>query len=236
MGNQAQDDAGAVNNNESDATAPTALSTATPPIVSGDEEHQLPPNRDQLHFLGNTDAVHSSDEWGQIDGNTGWMTINYACIQGWTGSRTDRGRQHRDDPLFAEDCRAVGRLTLHRCRRQFGPGMADTDMEGNPRIMFRRRTWVHTSSRNRWSMRQPRPNSLPRNWRRWTCRPGPRAASPPSWRMPSLPWNRPKQCSDQKLEAFIHEVEAQRGKKIVEAEADALIAAAQAIIVLLLSL
>lgn len=240
MGNQAQDDAGAVNNNGSNATVTNCTFHGNSArCVGGMRNINCHPIVTNCIFWENTDTVHSSDdEWGQIDGNTGWMTINYSCIQGWTGSPDPAGVGNiADDPLFAGDCRLSAGSPCIDAGDNSAPGMADTDIEGNPRIIGPaadmgayefQAPLEHAAAETEQLAEKLETLDLPAGTAN-------SLASKLENAVASIEQGQTNAAIN-KLEAFIHEVEAQRGKKIVEAEADALIAAAQAIIVLLLSL
>lgn len=239
MGNQAQDDAGAVNNNESDATVTNCTFYGNSAYrVGGMRNINCHPIVTNCIFWENTDAVHSSDEWGQIDGNTGWMTINYSCIQGWTGSPDPTGVGNiADDPLFAEDCRLSAGSPCIDAGDNSAPGLADTDIEGNPRIIGPAADMGAYEFQEPLEYAAAETEQLAEKLETLDLPAGTASslASKLENAVASMEQGQTNAAIN-KLEAFIHEVEAQRGKKIVEAEADALIAAAQAIIVLLLSL
>jgi len=237
--NSAGSDAGAMNNNESDATVTNCTFYDNSAYrVGGMRNINCSPIVTNCILWNNTDVVHDSDEWGQIDGIPGWMQIDYCCVQGWTGAPDPEGAGNiSGDPLFGADCRLTAGSPCIDAGDSSVWSLSATDIDGNPRIVGLtvdmgayefQELLEHAAVVTDQLADELETLDLPEG----------AANSLTSKLENAIEAMRKGQTNAaiHKLEAFINEVEAQRDKKISEAEADALIAAAQAIIEVLLSL
>jgi predicted outer membrane repeat protein len=237
--NSADMDAGAMNNNESDATVTNCTFYGnSAPRVGGMLNINCYPTVTNCILWGNTDVWHNSGEGGQIDGNLGWMTINYSCIQHWSGLLGGVGNIG-DDPMFVGggDCHLSAGSPCIDTGDDLAPGLSGLDIDGNPRIVGLtvdmgayefQELLQHAAAKTTRLVDDVEALGLPTGIENSLVSKLENAIS-------SIQKGQTKAAVN-KLGAFINEVEAQRGKKIPQGEADGLIDAAQEIILVIESM
>jgi len=235
VGNSADMDAGAMNNNESDATVTNCtFYDNSAPRVGGILNINGYPTVTNCILWGNTDEQHSSHELQQIDGHPG-MTINYCCIQGWTGDLDPDGDGNiGDDPMFVGggNCRLLAGSPCIDAGDSDAPDLSNPDIDGNPRIVGLavdmgayefQDPLQHTAAANTIQLvDEVEALDLPAGIEN-------SLVSKLENTIDSIQKGQTKAAVN-KLEAFVNEVEAQQGNKIPQGDADDLIEAAQAII------
>ncbi|MHC4432495.1 MAG: choice-of-anchor Q domain-containing protein, partial [Planctomycetota bacterium] len=227
------DHAGAMNNNESDATVTNCTFYGNSAYrVGGVLNINCYPTVTNCIIWGNTDELHNSGEAGQIDGNLGWMTIDYSCIQHWSGFLGGVGNIGAD-PMFVGggDCHLLAGSPCIDTGDDLAPSLLGPDLDGNPRIVGLtvdmgayefQNPLQHAAAKAMQLVDDVEALGLPAGIEKSLVSKVENAIN-------SIQKGQTKAAAN-KLEAFINEVEAQRGKKIPPDDADELITAAQAII------
>ncbi len=239
VANSAGDHAGAMNNSSDTTVTNCTLYGNSAPRVGGMLNINSRPIVTNCIIWGNTDELHNSGEGGQIDGNLGWMTINYSCIQGWTGFLGGLGNIG-DDPLFVNagggNCRLLAGSPCIDAGDNSAPGLSGPDIDGNSRIIGLavdmgayefQELLEHAAVKTERLVDEVETLDLPKGTEN-------SLVSKLENAIDSIQKGQANAAVN-KLEAYINQVEAQRGKKITNEQADELIAAAQQIIDLLMA-